>query len=146
MSTERNVKRYAAYYHGWCIAFGEHDLNYEEDTGIHWVFGESQVGFVVGEQLKRKLLRELLGQQGQIPDIALSASNIIFNAFDYPLSDMEQAGAEKFRAFVDGHEQLHMFLTSHFCYPPRTRIVTFAAKKPPIILYKEITPLRLKLV
>jgi hypothetical protein len=25
---------------------------------------------------------------------------------------------------------------------PRTRIVTLAAKKPPVILYKEITPLR----
>ena len=146
MTAELNVKRYAAYYHGWCIAFGEHELDYEEETGIHWVFGESQVGFVVGEKLKRRLFRELLGQQGQIPNIKLSPSNMTFNEFEHPFSDKERTGAERFRAFIRAQEQLHMFLTSHFCYPPRTRIITLAPKKPPIILYKEITPLRLRLL
>jgi len=142
MNVERNVKRYTAYYQGWCLAFGEHELNYEEDGGIHWVFGPSQVGFVVDGDLKRRLHRELLGQQGEIPEIRLFPDRAIFNEFEYPFSEKERQGAERFAGFVRENDDLHMFLTSHFCYPPRTRIVTLAAKKPPVILYKEITPLR----
>ena len=143
MSMERNVKRYSAYYQGWCLAFDEHKLDYTEEIGIHWVFGQSQVGFVAREDLKKRLLKELLGQHGEVPEIRLAPTSILFNEFEYPFSEVERQGAEKIKEFVRTHTELHMFLTSHFCYPPRTRIITLAPKKPPVILYKEITPLRL---
>ena len=146
MTTELNVKRYAAYYHGWCLAFGEHELNYEEEPGIHWVFGPSQVGFVVDDELKKRLFKELLGQQVEVPEIRLAPEGMTFNEFEHPFSEKERRGAEKIREFIRVQKELHMFLTSHFCYPPRTRIITLAPKKPPIILYKEIEPLRLRVV
>ena len=31
---ERNVKRYSAYFRGWCQAFGEHDSYGDHDRGI----------------------------------------------------------------------------------------------------------------
>jgi len=44
MMTEYVLKRYAAYYRGWCQAFGEHESVPGEDTGISWLFGENQIG------------------------------------------------------------------------------------------------------
>ena len=53
------------------------------------------------------------------------------------------AALSRFREFFRCRDDIHMFLTSHFCYPPGTRIITFSKKKPLIIMYKEIEPLAL---
>ena len=60
MTTEYVLKRYAAYYRGWCQAFGEHESVPGEDTGISWLFGENQIGFISPREQTKLLLREIL--------------------------------------------------------------------------------------
>lgn len=147
MVNERIIKRYSAYYAGWAVSFGEHELAYDQERDIQWVFGEDKAGITLASHLSLKFVRELLGRHGEMPEIALSRDSARVNQLEYRLEhpqDLEQL--EKFRAFVDCPEQIHMFLTSHFCYPQGTRIITFAKKAPLLIVYKEIDPLRLLLV
>jgi hypothetical protein len=140
---QRTIARYSSYYHGWCIAFGEHDIRYDEDLTINWVESESQMGFVVSADKTKPLYRELLRYRDEVPIVDISEFRTRINELEYEFSNKELYGAKKFIEYVQRHKVLHMFLTSHFCYPPRTRIVTFSPKKPSIILYKEISPIKL---
>jgi len=147
MAFDRMVKRYSAYYAGWCVAFGEHEIVYEQEKDIQWVFGEAKVGITLAPKLRRVFIRELLGQHGEIPRITLGKTSAQINHFEYPVTEEKDLLAlSKFREFFRCPDDIHMFLTSHFCYPPGTRIVTFSKKKPLIIMYKEIEPLALSLV
>lgn len=141
---ECEIKRYAAYYAGWCAAFGEHKLSYDEEREINWVVGESKIGFAVRPRLKRILNRELLGKHHQYPQITLTNRFVTINdrSFDFDLGDAGP-GVEQLRDFFSAADEIHMFLTSHLCYPPGTRIITFSKKKPLLIIYKEIQPLKL---
>jgi len=141
----RTIARYSSYYHGWCLAFGEHKIRYDEDQTINWVDSESQMGFVVSTDLTKPLYRELLRHRNQVPSVDLSETHVRVNEIEYEFVKRELPGAKRFIEFMQKHKVLHMFLTSHFCYPPRTRIVTFSPKRPPIILYKEISPIELTL-
>ena len=135
--------RYSSYYHGWCQAFGEHNIRYDEDRIINWVEGDSQMGFVVSSNMTKPLYRELLRHRNESPTVDISETRAKINDLEYAFAQNELPGAKRFFEYLQQHDQLHMYLTSHFCYPPRTRIVTFSPKKPPIILYKEISPIHL---
>ena len=139
----RTIARYSSYYQGWCLAFGEHKIRYDDDLVINWVEGEAQMGFVVSPDQAKPLYKELLRHRNEIPTVELSETGVKINALEYEFAKKEQVGAKKFIEYVLTHRVLHMFLTSHFCYPPHTRIVTFSPKKPTIILYKEISPIKL---
>lgn len=145
MSYERLIKRYAAYYTGWCVAFGEHDIvPDQEQREINWIFGEGKVGITLSPQLKRRFIRELLGHHEQLPQILLGENQVQLNQWSYPLhhpTDREHLA--EFKAFCHESKEIHMFMTSHFCYPKGTRIITFGQKKPLLIIYKEISPLKL---
>ncbi len=141
--TKKVITRYSSYYHGWCLAFGEHKIRYDENLIINWVEGESQMGFVVSTDQTKPLYRELLRHRDVSPRVEISASGAKINDLEYEFLPEEISGAKRFIEYAKQHGQLHMFLTSHFCYPPRTRIITFSPKKPTIILYKEISPLHL---
>ncbi len=135
--------RYSSYYHGWCLAFGEHKLHYHEDQIINWVEGDIQMGFVVSTDKTKPLYRALLRRRNESPTVAISTTRAKINDLEYDFAPEELTGAKRFVEYLQKHDQLHMYLTSHFCYPPHTRIITFSPKKPPIILYKEISPIRL---
>ncbi len=137
------ITRYSSYYHGWCLAFGEHQIRYDEDQTINWVEGDSQMGFVVSTDKTKPLYRELLRHRDESPTVDISTTRTKINDLEYEFAKEELAGASRFIEYAQKHKQLHMYLTSHFCYPPRTRIITFSPKKPPVILYKEISPLYL---
>ncbi len=144
MSIERVIRRYSAYYAGWCVAFGEHDIACEEDRDIRWVFGEGKVGITLAPHLKRRFARELLGKHDQPPRIVVYEDSVKINKLEYVVgSQRDRDSLQKFRRFLDCPEDVHMFLSSHLCYPPGTRIVTFSNKKPIIIMYKEIEPMQL---
>lgn len=147
MACERTVKRYAAYYAGWCVAFGEHRMAYDDSKDINWLIGEERVGITLASQLKRVLMRELLGKHVDIPLVTLADDRIRINEAEYRFKQEEDLrGYNNFRQFFQAPGDIHMFLTSHFCYPPGTRIITFANKKPLIIMYKEIKPLQLTIL
>ena len=138
------VRRYSAYYQGWCMAFGEHQAIYHDDWNINWLFAEDRIGLAISSELRKRIARELLGQRDKAPVVVLSEDSVKINRLHYLLVDeAERYYARQIRSFIMNSEELHMFLCSHFCYPPRTRIVTFSRKKPLAIMYKEMLPLEL---
>ncbi len=142
----RVIRRYNAYYHGWCLAFGEHEVTYDEGKEINWLFGEDRMGLALAPRLRKLLFRELLGQHDKIPELTISDDAIKFKSRPYPLPDEStRAGMQYFKKFLLGGDDVHMFLSSHFCYPAGTRIVTFARKKPLGIMYKEMQPMKLNI-
>ncbi len=144
MTDTRVIKRYNAYYKGWCLAFGEHTGDYDESRDINWLYGENRVGLILSTELRKQAQHELLGHPTAIPALQLTEHSVSFNAFDYRLKDASDLeNLQRFRQFLRPQREIHMFLSSHLIYPPRTRILTFATQKPLIIMYKEMQPLRL---
>ena len=147
MAANRLIKRYSAYYSGWCVAFGEHKAVYDESRDINWLHGESQVGFALAPKLKKILVRELLSKHVDIPEITLTDSYVKINDKCYDFRTEEDAREmQALKSFFETPDDIHMFLTSHFCYPPGTQIITFATKSPLVIMYKEIKPLKLTVI
>jgi len=147
MSYSRLIKRYSAYYAGWCVAFGEHEINYDENRQINWLFGDSKIGFILSPQLKRIFFHELLGKHGHIPLVSIQESEIRLNEYRIPLAlEEDRQRLARLKEFFDSQEDVHLCLTSHFCYPQGTRIITFTKKKPLIIMYKEIQPIKVEII
>ena len=88
-SVERIVKRYSAYYRGWCTAFGEHDVYYEEDQPINLLYGEERMGLVVSPEIRKQLIRELLGHHETLPAVTLANSSILINELHIPVEKEE---------------------------------------------------------
>lgn len=144
MSDLKTIKRYNAYYHGWCLAFGEHTVDYDENLDINWLYGEERVGLILSSYLRKHARRELLGQHDKIPELTLADDMLKMNEFAYPMKNAtERTNLQRLKDFLLSSQDLHMFLCSHLIYPSSTRIITFAKKKPIIIMYKEMQPLNL---
>lgn len=147
MTYSRRIRRYAAYYRGWCQAFGEHEVGEELDepsNGIQWLFAESRVGLILPEDIRKRFLKELVGRKEGEPVIAFSraSSEITLNRSVCPiLNGNVEHGVARLLLLSQQHKEIHMFLTHHLCYAPGTRIITFSAAKPLVIMYKEIDPL-----
>jgi hypothetical protein len=144
LSDTRVIKRYNAYYKGWCLAFGEHSADYGDDRDISWLFGENRIGLILSPNLLKKAQQELLGHHQSIPEMMLSNQSVAFNTFDYALQDeVDTKNIQRFKHFLMKSNEMHMFLCSHLIYPSQTRILTFSTQKPLIIMYKEMQPLKL---
>jgi hypothetical protein len=145
MTHEYELQRYAAYFRGWCQAFGKHDSVPCEDTGVSWLFSEYQVGFILPPQLTRSLYREVLGKQGT-PILELKATGARIDSFHYPLSGAAyEQGTTAIQTILEQGRDSCLFVTSHFMYGTGTRIITLANKKPLTIIYKDIGPMRIQL-
>jgi hypothetical protein len=145
MTHEYELQRYAAYFRGWCQAFGEHDSIHSEDTGICWLLSEHQSGFILPPQLTRSLYREIL-RKSDTPVLQLSRKGCHIGAFRYPLSGAaDQQGIAATKKILENCSDAYLFMTSHFTYGTGTRIVTLANKKPLSIIYKEIGRIRIRL-
>lgn len=143
MMNIRTIKRYNAYYHGWCLAFGEHTANFDEERDVNCLLGEDRIGLILSPGLRKQAHREFLGHHEEIPKLVLSAAMVRMNQFMYRLNDdTDRENVQRLIDFLLGGQELHMFLCSHFFYP-RTRIITFSTKRPLIIMYKEMQPLTL---
>lgn len=144
MNDSRIVKRYNAYYRGWCLAFGEHTADYDDDRDVSWLFGEDRIGLILSPPLRKQAQHELLGHHDMIPQLHLTNDSVGFNKNTFQLKDdIDLRNILRLKAFLLHAKELHMFLCSHLFYPSRTRILTFATKKPLIIMYKEMQPLKL---
>lgn len=143
MTNIRTIKRYNAYYHGWCLAFGEHSANFDEARDVNFLVGEDRMGLILSPGLRKQAQREFLGHHEAIPELVLSAAMVRMNKFMYRLNDdTDRENVQHLIDFLLGSQELHMFLCSHFFYQ-RTRIITFSTKKPIVIMYKEMQPLQL---
>lgn len=142
---ERNLKRYAAYFRGWCQAFGEHEGLHVEEDGIDWLLADSQVGLVLPKPMIRPLYREVL-LHDEAPPLTFSLQGVQLGSLEFPLaSEREVEALDAMEALLRQGQECHVFLTSHLLYGGGNRIITFSCKKPLAIIYKEIGAMRIRL-
>jgi hypothetical protein len=145
MTHEYELQRYAAYFRGWCQAFGEHDSIPNEDTGTRWLLSEYQVGFILRPQLTRSLYREVLGKN-DTPVLELSRKGARIGTFYYPPSGAaDEQGFAEIKRILENCSDSCLFMTSHFTYGAGARILTLSNTKPLPIIYKEIGCMRIQL-
>jgi len=117
---------------------------YDPTKEINWLHGDRQIGLALSPALKKILIKELLGKHLDIPEITLAGTYVKLNKQKHRFqSNSDAQEIQVLDTFFRSPDDIHMFVTSHFCYPPGTKIVTFSINKPLIIMYKEIKPLRL---
>jgi hypothetical protein len=146
MPVERTVRRYTAYLRGWCQAFGEHDVVVPPGEDITCLFGEKQIGFILSRELTRKLYREVLGKHLSSPLLDIDARGIRVGRFSQALPEIwQQRGLPVLNQLMQAEKDLHLYLTYHLTYPSGTRIITLSQRKPLPIIYKEITPMSMRL-
>jgi hypothetical protein len=149
MSTPRThrIRRYTAYFMGWCQAFGMHEFDYNEQSELRWLFGEDRLGLIFSRELKRAFFREVLLREGGVPELMLAPDFATVGEVWYRAGDArDREGLKALIDMVDSPGDTHMFLSYHFCYPPGTRIVTFTKKGPLGLLYKEMAPIQVAVV
>jgi len=144
MLVQRVIKRYAAYFRGWCQAFGEHESIPGEEGGITWLLTENQVGFILPQHITKPLNREMLWQN-PTPTIILSRERFAAGSLILPLTGWyDSRGVDAIERMLRQGEEFHFFLTSHFMYGTGTRILTLSTKAPLPIIYKEIGKMYIK--
>lgn len=149
MAYQRIIKRYAAYYMGWCQAFGEHELVEGRGTTIQWLVGEGKVGLILPRDIRKLFLRALVSKRRRHPTLVFRKATfeIAIDESVLPIVEGQNpSGLQRLMALLDSDDDVHMFLAKHFFYPPGTRIVSFSSKRPLTILYKEMDPLRVRVV
>jgi hypothetical protein len=146
MSFECELKRYAAYFRGWCQAFGEIDKEFEEADGITWLLAEDQVGLILPDHLRREVYRQVLGTKAKAKVLTVSDSHFQLGetAFDIASSKVREYLKTLLQSFTD-KRVLHLYLTYHLTYPSGTRCVTISMKSPLRIIYKEIDPMSIRI-
>ena len=145
MTGDYLLKRYAAYYKGWCQSFGEHEHPPDEESDVDWLLADHQVGFISPPKLTRALHREIL-LRPETPTLTLSPNSLRIGAFSYGLSGAAgESAVAAIRQLLETERTSHVFLTSHIMYGMGTRIFTLSDKKPVPIIYKQIGTLRIVL-
>jgi len=141
---EHQLKRYSAYFRGWCQAFGEHESIEREESGVHWVFADHQVGLVLPKPRVRQLNREVLLHR-QAPLLNFSRDGAQVGSFLLPLeAGHRKATLRALRNVFEEQEMAHVYLSSHLLYSG-SRIITFSSRKPLLIIYKEIGTMRVRI-
>lgn len=142
---EREVKRYAAYFRGWCQTFGEHDSFADHDKEIYWLLTENQAGFVLPKAYLRQLYRAVLLHE-TAPPLTFQRDQVKVGDFDFGLTPKHEGLIrETIGRLLASDGDLHVYLTSHFMYGTNARIITLSAKKPLSIIYKGIGSMRIRL-
>jgi len=143
---ERELKRYAAYFRGWCQAFGEHESISGVESGISWLLAEHQIGLVLPKPLIKRLYREVLLHE-QAPALTFSHKKVQIGSLQFALaSKKEKRAMAAIENILEGNDEIHVFLTSHLLYGSGSRIITFSSKKPLSIIYKEIGTMCIRLI
>lgn len=146
VSSPRKVQRYAAYFKGWCQTFGEHENLSRQEHAINWLLAEHQVGFILPKALTKALYREMLGRQNDSPTLTISQDCVRVGEFRYTLSATgDKPGIDALRQMLEKPDDLHLYQTYHFLYQSGSRIITLSRKQPLAIIYKQISPMHIKL-
>jgi len=146
MPLERTLRRYTAYLKGWCQAFGEHDTVAPLAERISCLVGDKQIGFILSRELTRELYYEVLGGRLSMPVLDMDARSMRIGGFCQALPEIwEQQGLPVLTQLMQGENDLHLYLTYHLTYPSGTRIITISQRKPLPIIYKEISPMEIRL-
>lgn len=140
---ERDLKRYSAYFRGWCQAFGEHESIYRDETGISWLTAPAQLGLVLPKPMIKQLYREVLLRE-HVPTVTFRRKYIEIGLLEIPIGKKHQKLARReIGNILESSHEVHVFLTSHLLYGSGSKIITFSSKKPLGIIYKEIGTMRI---
>ena len=142
---ERELKRYSAYFRGWCQAFGEHESLSDHDNDIHWLITEKQAGFVLPRPMIKQMYREVLLHE-TAPPLVFHPDCVEVGGFQFPLtSQYETRILDSIEHILNSGSEFHVYLTSHLLYGTHARIITMSTRKPLSIIYKQIGTIRLRL-
>jgi hypothetical protein len=142
---DRVLTRHAAYFRGWCQAFGEHEGIQCEASGIDWLLAEHQVGLVLPREYIKPLRREVLLQE-TTPTLTFCKDRILVGQLEVSLEkQQEQKALDAMASILEISEDIHLYLTSHLLYGGGAQIITFSSKKPLIIIYKEIGTMHVRM-
>jgi len=144
MVSVRKIRRYAAYFHGWATAFGNHDKHLDEKRDLAWLLGEDQIGLILTSKVEAFLRPLFLSNHTTDPPpvtlgpgkIRIADTVIRFGTED------QQASAAVMDLLADSGD-LHLLQTYHVIYPSGTRILTLSRQSPLALVYREIEPLTL---
>ena len=141
---ERKIKRYSAYFRGWCQTFGEHESIPGEENGITWLLADHQAGFILPKHLTRSLYREIL-LHPEAPMMKIKGNTVKIGSFGFTLEkSQEKKTLGAIEQILENGDEFHVFLTSHFMYGTDARIMTLSSKKPLAIIYKEVGTMRIR--
>ena len=142
---ERELIRYAAYFKGWCQAFGEHDGIQCKASGIDWLLADHQLGLVLPPDAVKSLHREVLLHR-HTPTLIFREDCIEIGAIRIPLEvKQEQRALDAMAEILASPDAVHLYLTSHLIYGGGNRIITFSNKKPLLIIYKVIGTMKVRM-
>ena len=142
---ECEIKRYGAYFKGWCQVFGEHESILVGERENCWLIGEEKVGLILPKPLLRRLNSEVLLHE-QVPVITFTRRGVQIGTLHFPFkSELEKRVLSAIEQLIDTGVDLHLFLTSHLLYGNGSRIITISNKRPQSIIYKEIGSMRIRL-
>ncbi len=142
---ERELIRYAAYFKGWCQAFGEHEGIQCKESGIDWLLADHQLGLVLPVDTVKSLRREVLMHR-LTPSLTFRCDSIEVGSLRIPLERrQEQRALDAVAEILASREAVHLYLTSHLLYGGGNRIITFSNRKPLTIIYKVIGTMHVRL-
>jgi hypothetical protein len=142
---ERDLIRHAAYFRGWCQAFGEHESIYRDDNGVNWLTAEGQVGLVLPRPLIRSLYREVLLHK-RAPLLTFHHDRVEIGSLDIPIGkEYQKLALSAMGQVLSSNKSVHAYLTSHLLYGEGSKIITISNRKPLAIIYKEIGTMRIRL-
>ena len=146
MASERKIRRYAAYFHRWATAFGNHDKHFDEERDLLWLFGEDQIGLILTPGIKA-FLRPLFrtNPDAALPRIELGSEGLRIADAGIWFGDDDQREVDAVMDLVKVDGDLHLLQTYHLVYPSGTRILTLTRQTPLPLIYREIQPLTLHL-
>jgi hypothetical protein len=147
MASERSVRRYSAYFRGWATTFGSHDKADDRERGLVWLFGDQQLGLILTPRVKRFLYPLFLGRcRPEAPDVELRDGLLRIQAAKLPFDERDRRAFQAVMDLAGGGGDLHLFQTYHLVYPTGTRILTLSRRQPLALVYREIPPLRVRLL
>ena len=147
MATERKIRRYAAYFHGWATAFGNHEKHFDEGRDLSWLFGKDQIGLILTPGVKAFLEPLFLANHGATPpQVALSPGILQIADAEVRFGEEERREIDAVMGLLKGSGDLHLLQTYHLVYPSGTRILTLTRQSPLALVYREIEPLFVRMI
>jgi len=142
---ECEIKRYGAYFKGWCQVFGEHESIVVGEQENCWLIGEKKVGLILPKPLLKQLNGEVLLHE-QVPVITFTERGVQIGTLHFPFkSELEKRVLGAIEQLIDTGADLHLFLTCHLLYGNGSRIITISNKRPQSVIYKEIGSMKIRL-
>jgi len=147
MVSERKIRRYAAYFHGWATAFGNHHKHVDEKRDLFWLFGEDQMGLILTPAVKAFLHPLFLAhRETGPPRVELGPGMLQIANTRIRFGEEDRREILSLMELLQGPGDLHLLQTYHLVYPSGTRILTLSRQAPLALVYREIDPLTLHLV